>query len=152
MSSPGKKTPATKLYDAESIDELDKLRQALLGELEHFHSVQTKEDLQARYKMLAKKLHPDAGGSDAAFTVLRNELDQWLAIEEIYTPLRVRMERYPDVFCTAVQKSPISSTSFAERVRKNLSKKETRQRVSKAAGVVVGEIAQAAIDGLLRRR
>lgn len=152
MSSPGKRTPATRLYDADSIDELDKLRQALLGELEHFYDIRSKEDLQARYKTLAKKLHPDAGGSDAAFADLRNERDQWLAIEEIYTPLRFRMERYPDVFCTAVQTPPTENASFAQQVRRNLSKKSTRRRVSKAAGVIVGELAQATIDGLLRKR
>lgn len=152
MSSPNRKTPPTELNNANTLDELDQMRQSLLAELEHFHDIRSNDDLQKRYMTLAKKLHPDAGGTDTAFADLRNERDQWLAIEGTYMQLRSQMEKYPDVFSVAVTKPTVKVAPFGDRVRKNLSKKETRRKLSKAAGVIVGELAQATIDGLLRKK
>lgn len=41
----------------------------------YFSDIHTIDELNVRYKKLAKVLHPDNGGSDEAFKTLKNEFD-----------------------------------------------------------------------------
>lgn len=48
--------------------------------LEYLKDVDTIDELKKLYRKLAKKLHPDAGGSNEAFVQLQNEFDYFSKI------------------------------------------------------------------------
>ncbi len=49
----------------------------------YFYGCETVEDCKARYKELAKKMHPDAGGNDEEFQELLNQFND--AVADIQT-------------------------------------------------------------------
>jgi hypothetical protein len=142
--------PADLVHQIESAATPEQLHDAWEAVLEacyHLGRPQTREEADRARTAAARRLHPDAGGTDAAFRELTEHYTLWTEAFAVYRSMRAIMGRHPAAF----QPLPPGRPTFTQALATSMAKPRRRRKVAKAAGNLAQGVVESVIDAMLRR-
>lgn len=143
-------TPIDEIEAVTTRQELQERFSHIMAALGPFKACTTLDDAKKVYRTKVKTTHPDAGGSTESQIALESHYRTAVEVIKARNRISKLLERYEVAVKPKESASKTSvATPFIEHFKSRVSSKKATKKISKAAGVLAGEVIRSGVGAFL---
>ena len=136
--------------EASTLAEYESAFTSAMATLTHFLGCKNHQEVQKAYKRLAREHHPDAGGSEAAFVELTDQMKAWEELAAVDKERRPILKKYQTIMDPPKRKLPKVPT-MKERLVKELHNPRVAKTIERAGTEIISSVGKALIRAMLSK-